>query len=93
MGEGLQKPLLCADSQVRPHAQAADILLGQQTDKPDFVVRPQLVETLYGVDEGASNDVINLVLLGLLEDIVNFIELLIDITPIHIGFILDFFGF
>jgi hypothetical protein len=88
-----KKHSLCADGQVRPHAQAPDIPLGQQADKPDFVVRPQLVETLYRVDEGTCNDVIDFVLLGVLEDIVNFIEFLIDITPVHAGVTLVFFQF
>jgi hypothetical protein len=76
--------LLCTDGQVCPHAQTSDIPFSQQADLPDFIIRPQLVEALYCVDERTRDDVINLVLICLLENIVKFIQFLIGITPIHI---------
>jgi hypothetical protein len=77
-------PLLCTDGQVCPHAQTSDIPFSQQADLPDFIVRPQLVEPFYCVDERTRNDVINLVLICILEGIVKLIKFLIDITSIHI---------
>jgi hypothetical protein len=65
--------LLCADGQVRPHAEPPDIPFSQQTDQSDLIGRLQLVEAIYCVDERTRNDVIDLVLISFLENIVNFI--------------------